>query len=281
MKSFCIKTNNTQLLNYLQEKTSSISLPNIYYSQNRFKIYSNFIIHYTGTDVIGFINNISSILTDCILSFFEDSIISKIINYNYFYFDKYEKNIIKNICKEALEGNYIADFNRKENIWRCISNYLLDNKNIVLDGFVNFRISDYFSYLDNVVDLSVNKYIIDREYSDFINLLKAYIDSKTPTIDLVHLIYTNNSPILLDKNKDLISLSTTNIVNTTYLSDISFSSCDYILNTLLGLIPGKIIIHLLTNEDDFITSLKLIFSSKISICTECEICKTYSLLNKI
>ena len=284
MKSFCIKTNNSQILEYLQKEISAMPLSDIYYSQNEFKIYSNIIIHYKGHQVLTFVNLFSDILTNCILLFYENNILSRIINYNYFYFDNFEKNMIKANCTEAINSDYTANYDRKENIWISVFNYLCSDeskKNIILDGFVNFRISEYTKYLDTIVDLAVNKFIIDREYNDFINLLKAYIDSKPPTIDLVHLIYTNNAPILLDKNKDLINLSTTNIVNTTYLSDISFSACDYILNTLLSLIPDKIIIHLIAAEDDFITSLKLIFSSKIIICNECDICKTYSLLNKI
>lgn len=284
MKSFCIKTNNSQILEYLQKEISAMPLSDIYYSQNEFKIYSNIIIHYKGHQVLTFVNLFSDILTNCILLFYENNILSRIINYNYFYFDNFEKNMIKANCTEAINSDYTANYDRKENIWISVFNYLCSDeskKSIILDGFVNFRISEYTKYLDTIVDLAVNKFIIDREYNDFINLLKAYIDSKPPTIDLVHLIYTNNAPILLDKNKDLINLSTNNIVNTTYLSDISFSACDYILNTLLSLIPDKIIIHLIAAEDDFITSLKLIFSSKIVICNECDICKTYSLLNKI
>lgn len=284
MKSFCIKTNNTQILNYLQKELSAMPLSDIYYSQNEFKNYSNVIIHYNGSEELVFINLLSNILTNCIIDFYENNLICKIINYNYFYFDNFEKNIIKSNCTEAISSDYSSNIERKESIYSNVFNYLSASKNInnfVLDGFVNFRISEYISYLDTIVDLAVNKFIIDREYNDFINLLKAYIESKPATIDIVHLIYTNSAPILLDKNRDLIDFSTNNIVNTTYLSDISFSACDYILNTLLGLLPEKIVIHLITEEDDFIASLKLIFSTKIVICTECDICKTYSLLNKI
>lgn len=283
MKSYCIKTNNLQILDYLQEKFSNIPLSDIYYSKNNFRIYSNIIIHYKGTNSIGFINSLSDILTECILNFYEASIISRLINYNYFYFEQFEKNLIKQICLDTIKSDYNSYENGKEYIWISVFNYLLEPniKNFIIEGFVNFRIADYFSYLDTIVDLAVNKYIIDKEYNDFINLLRAYIESKESTIDLVHLIYTKNSPILLDKNKELINISTNNIVNVGFLSDITFSACDYILNTLLGLLPNKIIIHLVGKEDDFINSLKLIFSSKISICTECDICKTYSLLNKV
>lgn len=283
MKSYCIKTNNSQILDFLQEKFADMPLSDIYFSKNNFRIYSNIIIHYKGTNISTFLNYLSDVLCECILHFFEPILISRLINYNYFYFDKFEKNIIKQNCFNTIQSDYTSYKSSKETIWISIYNYLSepDNHNFVIEGFVNFRIPEYVSCLDTIVDLSVNKFIIDKEYHDFISLLKAYIDSKPSTIDLVHLIYTNNSPILLDDNKDLINLSTDNIVNAAYLSDISFSNCDYILNTLLGLLPKKIIIHLIGAEDDFINSLKLIFSTRIIFCTECDICRTYSLLDKI
>ena len=63
-----------------------------------------------------------------------------------------------------------------------------------------------------------------------------------------------------------------------YLSDITFSSKDYCLNALLNLLPKKIIVHEIIEEDEFIETLKLIFQNRLMICKECNICKTFSLL---
>ena len=41
------------------------------------------------------------------------------------------------------------------------------------------------------------------------------------------------------------------------------------------MLPKKIEIHIIDKEDEFINTLKLIFESRINICTECNICKTY------
>ncbi len=67
-----------------------------------------------------------------------------------------------------------------------------------------------------------------------------------------------------------------------YLSDISFSSNDYCLNTLLNLLPSKLHIHLVDNfEDEFITTLKLIFENRVYICNDCDICRVYRLTNNV
>ena len=93
--------------------------------------------------------------------------------------------------------------------------------------------------------------------------------------DFVHLIYNLDEPILLDSKKNIIKTDI-NLTNAKYLSDINFSSCDMILNTLLNIIPNKIYIHLVNDEiDEFITTLELIFENKIHICRDCAICNLY------
>ena len=64
------------------------------------------------------------------------------------------------------------------------------------------------------------------------------------------------------------------------MSYISLSTNDYALNSLLTLLPSKLIIHLISPADDFINTLQVIFGNSASICTDCEICKIYKSLNK-
>lgn len=220
-----------------------------------------------------FLGLLSDILTNCILTFYEPILLKRFLNFYYFYFDEFEKKQIEEHCYETNTLHY-----RNEEIWTCVFTYLRENKSMILDGFVNFRLEAYCKTLEEVVDSAVNQYIIEKEYYEFINLLKLYIESKDTLSPMVHLIYTNGESILLDQEKNTINLED-NIFNAKYLSDISFSSNDYALNSLLTLLPKKIEIHLIGYEDEFIDTLKLIFGTRISICTDCNICRTYRILN--
>ena len=207
-----------------------------------------------------------------IIKFYQEKIIRRIINSNYFYFDDFERNIIYEDCKEF--------FNREEAeeiLFEQIKKYLKEKRNIVLDGIVNFRIDEYIKYLDNIVDMAVNKYIIEKEYKEFISLLKLYVNTTEYKTDIIHLIYIHGESILLDKDKKIVQIDG-NLANTKYLSDISFSSNDIALNTLLSMLPKKIEMHIIDSEDEFINTLKLIFENRVSICQDCNICRTYKML---
>ena len=60
---------------------------------------------------------------------------------------------------------------------------------MILTGLINFRLSNYLKILDYIVDISVNELVVDREYKEFINLLKAYVNSNPSNISLVHFFY--------------------------------------------------------------------------------------------
>lgn len=278
LKSFCIKTNNNRIVNYLLNRFENIELEKIYISKLKFKLYTNFIIHYKGKDLDSFYNIFSNILSSAIIEFYEKDIIKHIISSNYFYFTDIEQRKIFDIVYEYIyDGGLIETYIRKDSIKISCIEYFSNNKSTILDGFVNFRINDYIKIIDYIVDMAVNKFVIDREYTEFIDLLKCYINSKDYGTSTVHLIYQNEESILLDEFKKVIDLDDS-ILNSKYLSDITFSSNDYTLNTLLTLLPKKIYVHLVDGlEDEFINTLKLVFDDRIFLCNDCNICKAYRL----
>ena len=280
LKSFCIKTNNKRIVDYLLNSFESLDLDKLYISKLKFKFYNNFIVQYKGKNLDLFYETFSNIISSAIIEFYEKDIIKHIINTNYFYFTEIEQRKIFDIVNDYLyNGELTESYIRKDSIIISCIEYFSNNKSAILDGFVNFRLYDYIKILDYIVDMAVNKFVIDREYTEFIDLLKCYINSKEYGAGSVHLIYQNQESILLDDYKKTIDLDDS-ILNSKYLSDITFSSNDYTLNTLLTLLPKKIFIHLIDGiQDEFINTLKLVFDNRIYICNDCNICKVYRLDN--
>ena len=133
--------------------------------------------------------------------------------------------------------------------------------------------------LDNRVDLSVDNFLVEREYTEFVNLLKIYISSKPPVSNLIHLVYINGESILLDENHKIIEAKST-VLSAKYLSDITFSTNDYALNTLLTLLPKTLKIHLSSEKDEFINTLESVFDKRVDFCNNCGLCKEIRILRK-
>lgn len=281
MISLCIKINDDKISNYIIKEITRTTLSKITYKRRKFKIYDGLIIHFQGTDSESFLNFISQILTNAIVLFFEDNLVKDLIDLNYFYFSIPDKKVIFEEYK-LLKKNKLKGKNKKENslfynlIFPCVKEYISSNRTLVLNGFVNFRLKNYISSLEDLVADAVNQYVIDKEYLKFVDLLKGYVNSKIPNDLVLNLIYVNSEGILINDSGEFVELED---FGSSYFSDISFSKNDYILNTLVGTLPSKIIIHLISPKDQFIKTIELIFEDKVTICTGCELCKAYKMLN--
>lgn len=276
MKSLCIKTNNSDLLQYLLNELKHLELDKVCFSCNQFKHYKNIIIHYIGNDNSLFIKEISSILSFLVIDELEEDFIKQLLLQNYFYFDSNERNQIINICFDINAKDFSTIFNKKfKTLFDSFYSFLSTHNSLLLKGFTNFRIKSYFEILDEIISEGVNQFIIEKEYTEFISLLKLYINSQNTNCEVVHMIYSNSESVLLNENKEIITISN-NSFKAKYLSDITFSSNDYTLNSLLTLIPKKIYIHLIdSNVDEFINTIQSVFENRTYICTDCNICRLY------
>ena len=139
--------------------------------------------------------------------------------------------------------------------------------------WINFRLYNYKNFINLILEKTINNYVIKKEYIEYVDLLYEYIHiqpSQTPTL---HLIYSEHIKLLLDDSKNIITDTSSSKI---YLSDISFSSNDFIFNSLLSLLAQKLYIHLKNNQsDNFITFLKSIFNDRATLCDNCAICSQY------
>lgn len=276
MKSLCVKTNNSQIIDYLLKSFENINLEDTFISIRNFNHFSNIIIHYKGNEITKFYSSLSNIITKTIIKYYEEDLIYTNINLNYFYFNSYEKkkileNSITLLCEQKLTIKRYDYINNE--VFKSITN----SHSFYLQSFINFNIPKYINFLNTQIDAAVNKFLIDKEYLEFVNILRLYIksesqDSKT---NHLHLIYKDKTSIIIDDNKNIVACND-NIKKAKYISDISFSSNDFALNTLLNLVPKKITLHLVDGyHDEFINTLKLIFQERIMVCEDCDICNMY------
>ena len=202
MKTICIKTNNKDAINYLLENFKSLQLEDVCFSCHKFKVYNNILIHYKGKDVKLFLSTVSNILSNLVFDNFEDDFIKAILNQEYFYFDAFEKKQIIDKTNEIYFDDIEALTTKESILFNTFYNFLKSNKKLYLKGFLTFRLKRYFEELGKTVDNAINQYLIEKEYLEFVSLLKLYVNSEESKIDVVHLVYNNKEPLLLDKNKN-------------------------------------------------------------------------------
>ncbi len=159
MKSICIKSVSEEKIGFLIELLEKLPI-NIYISNYRFKTFENLIIHYPSEEYVDeFYDAIASIIKKCIEVFYENDFIRKNVEKNYFYLSSIERNYIFEITKKVLELPDEKIGYKNDILKNSIKNYLLENKKILIEGFVNFRIKEYKELLEKIVEVSVFSYL--------------------------------------------------------------------------------------------------------------------------
>lgn len=159
MKSICIKTISEEKINYMIELIEKVPI-NIYMSNYRFKTYDNLIIHYPFEENIEeFYDFVSIIIKKCIENFYEEEFINKNVEKNYFYLSSIERKYISEITKKVLELPDEKIGYKNDILKNLIKSYIKENKSIIIEGFVNFRVKEYKELLDRIVEVSVFSYL--------------------------------------------------------------------------------------------------------------------------
>ena len=158
MKSVCIKTNNQEVIEYLLHTFEK--LPHNYCISNcKFKKFDNIIIHDMERNESEIYEVVAIVLNSAIEKFYEKEIIRKCIKQNYFYLNQEEQDYVLKISNQImnLPDNKIGYKNKL--LKNLVKHYIIENKSIMLDGFMNFRVKEYKDLLDNIVEVSVVSFL--------------------------------------------------------------------------------------------------------------------------
>ncbi len=273
MTSVQIQSENIDIINYLK-KSFAKHPKNLELNLKEKKDFS-ILVQSKTVDERDFKAYISSQIANTFLQFIDLFFIKKILNLDYSYFTADEKEALLKSITLDLQNEKIDEVHFNNLLIFPINDYLYDNNFINIEGFVNFRLTGFKSFIENIVEMKVHDFVINQEYLKFVNLIKDYVNSRLPESQIVNLIYYNENSILLTQSGEAIKLDNFNSV---YLSDISFSNNDYVLNTLVGLLPANIKIHCkqINPNDQFIKTVQLIFGSRVCYCNGCSLCKHYN-----
>ena len=223
---------------------------------------------------------VSNALADYIIRQYEEKLISRIINGNYCYFNAVEKKEILNKALKIVRNeertflNTLFQIRRRNVIVRKLLDYFENTDSLILDGFVNFRLKDYIKDLEEIVDKAVDDFLMEREYKEFIRLLRYFVDIQEPKYDTIHVIAGfEDKYILLDEKKgEITNECIQEFVNEIQDGEINYD--DLLVSTLITFAPRKIVIHCTgqIKNKELLETIKNVFSGKVFICNGCETC---------
>ena len=230
-------------------------------------------------------NNIISIVGKIIYKFIINIFSGKEINYffdNSYFFIKYDEiDEIKEKVINVLSNNNFNDENdmflieRKNNIITKIKNCIEENNEINIDGFIRFRMKELFQEIEVIVDRIVERHIVEKEYNEFIKLLKYFVEIQESKIEEVNIIIDEMGmyTILDGDSNDIYNLFLDEMEDFS-MPLIGVNKDDLLISGLIANSPNKIVIHGAENSlnVEIIETIKQVFEDKISFCCGCSSC---------
>ncbi|KRQ87337.1 YtxC-like family protein [Caloramator mitchellensis] len=229
-----------------------------------------------------FLSYATDIIYEYISKNYEMKILEKLIRQNYGYFSPEEMEDIKQKCGSYIMGTGILPVNdvitsmkHRNEIYKKIEDYLQESNEIIIDGFVKFRLKNLEDDISEILDRMIEEYMVEREYDEFIKLLRYFVEIQESKYDVLNIYINQNGDYTL---KDGNSLNITrelfadfevfNENNDTTVDDI-------LLSIIVTCAPRQLIIHSVENcrNKEIIETIKNIFLERTIFCDTCEDCK--------
>jgi putative sporulation protein YtxC len=224
-------------------------------------------------------HTVAHALSDHIVDQCEDYLLRKIIRTSYSYFTPDEQDQILSYSDRTLNGppgnSLRQKISRKCQILHRLRDYLDDGADeLVLEGFLTFRLRDYMEELEDAVDKAVDDFLMEREYNEFVRLLQYFVEVQEPRLERVQVVMRPGGlfKLLDEEGRPVRSEYLEEFVVEMVESEVNWE--DLLVSALITLAPRQILIHGAdaSNWDESLETIRRVFADRVAFCSACPIC---------
>ncbi|MGO4372457.1 putative sporulation protein YtxC [Paenibacillus sp. MCAF20] len=227
----------------------------------------------------------SSVLAEYVVNELESGILASIIRKKYRNNPNAEPAVIEKYCHEMLHGKewdglgtkfLDADRQRRKNkVAEEIESYLQTHTHLNLAGFATFRLELYRKELAEVVEYALDEYVLDKQYQEFISLLKYFVFLQETKVPHVHLLHKGGHEFSI-YNEFFQPLEpkppSDRIVAEMLETEMNIE--DMVISSLISVSPKHITIHTRQPDMQVIRTIETIFDSRVTVCVKCASCSS-------
>ncbi|SHI00130.1 putative sporulation protein YtxC [Clostridium grantii] len=197
-----------------------------------------------------------------------------LVEENYFFLKEDEiikvREQFKNLLtsdKETYSNELISCINIKnksiENVVGCLN----DSEKFNIDGYYTFRKKSFKKEMEQILNILVEEHMVEKEYDEFIKLLKYFVDIQESKIELIKIIIEDNGEYLIkDKNeKDIMQELLKDVEESKFNGSVGIE--DLIISGLITYCPKEIYIYGKENvkNKEMLDTIFNVFENKVSI----------------
>jgi len=205
-------------------------------------------------------------LAEHIVANVEPELLNRLIRRHYSYFDEEERQEILLYARpqEPQTGG----------MTRRLTEYLEGHRALNVDGFITFRLKDYIEALEHSVDEAVDDFLLEREYREFVRLLRYFVDVQAPKTEAVHVLMHESGQFEL-RDANLQPLEGELDADFHFESqDTEINLDDLLVSSLITLAPKEVVVHGIPRalELQSVRTVRQVFGDRLRTCGGCGAC---------
>lgn len=192
---------------------------------------------------------------------------------HYHDFDTTDREEIVALALRLLHLDPARDGDRIDLATAELFRFLVDHDEMILDGVTQFLWPEIAQEFDDVVDRAVDEFLIEREYKEFVLLLRRLVTMAKTSVTRAHVFYDEDRFYVEDEygarlGEDILKEMMSGIPLDADTYD------DLLVSLLVTLAPKELIIHQRIPDVEAMRTLQGVFAQHVICCIGCTRCST-------
>lgn len=228
-----------------------------------------------------FKHQLAESLTEHIVADWEEKLLWKEIAHSHRNSPPVDKQAIYEKARTILHNgknseslNLLLSFGRKTRMIQRLLEHISNHGHLDVEGFITFCLRDFITEIQYAVELAYEEKQNEKEYKDFVNLLRYFVETQSSKMEEVNLMIKADGMFhLWDGSGVPIEEKYINYyLDEMLMNEISLD--DVLVSILITLAPRRIILHNAgrAGAAEPVMMIRSVFGERISECPGCERC---------
>lgn len=224
---------------------------------------------------------VSNILYRIVIENYRKKEMFEFLTDNYFFLKQNEILEIENEIMKVLKCEDLNDkegsvycLNRINSIINKIQECISENQEINVDGFLTFRMRKLRKEIEEVIEKVIEMYMVEKEYNEFVKLLKYFVNIQECKIEEVSIIINEDNKYKVEdkEGRDLYKDFLKELTGDE--KDLEVNIEDILISGLITSSPENIVIHGKENcnNKEFLETIENVFGNKVRYCDKIDEC---------
>ena len=232
----------------------------------------------SGQEVLNDIKDaVASGLSHVVIDEYERVLVQRLIEDNYAYLSTRDREALRRKVSLRLNGREsrsgpksgLAEKNRrKSRVWAKLAEYLENENELVLEGFITFRLKDYLEDLFDTVEKTAEDYLTEREYQEFLKLLRHFMSRQKDAASEVNVVRRGDAYSVLDYKMEPVSGEVGRFLREPP-GGFDLGVDDLIVSAVVTLAPERMVWHGPHDHSPCFDLLKDLLGDGMSTCPGC------------